>query len=135
MDTIRNHKDMKLVTSREKYAKQVMKPNFKDGYPFSKELLAVEMEVGKTEIKMNKPVYLEQAILDLSETLMYEFHYDYMRSKYGSKVKLCYMDTGSFVYEIETEGFYRDIARDVETRFDMSRYSKDENSPLPIGEN
>ena len=112
-----------------------MKPNFKDGYPFSKELFAVEMEMGKTEIKMNKPVYLEQAILDLSETLMYEFHYDYMRPKYGSKVKLCYMDTGSFVYEIETEGFYRDIVRDVETRFDMSRYSKDENSPLPIGEN
>ena len=87
MEAIRNDKDMKLVTSREKYAKQVMKPNFKDGYPFSKELLAVEMEMGKTEIKMNKPVYLEQAILDLSETLMYEFHYDYMRSKYGSKVK------------------------------------------------
>ena len=49
-----------------------MKPNFKDGYPFPKELFAVEM--GKTEIMMNKPVYLKQAILDLSETLMYEFH-------------------------------------------------------------
>ena len=56
---------------------------------------------------MNKPVYLGQAILDLSKTLMYEFHYDYMRPKYGSKVKLCYMDTDSFVYEIETKDFYR----------------------------
>ena len=54
MENIRNHKDMKLVTSRQKYAKYVMKPNFKDGHPFSKHLLAVEM--GKTEIKMNKPV-------------------------------------------------------------------------------
>ena len=60
MENIRNHNDMKHVTSLEKYAKYVMKPNFKDGYPFSRELLAVEM--GKTEIKMNKPVYLRQAI-------------------------------------------------------------------------
>ena len=128
MENIRNHKDMKLVTSDKKYLKYVMKPNFKDGH-----LFAVEM--GKTEITMNKPVYLGQAILDLSKTLMYEFHYDYMRPKYGSKVKLCYMDTDSFVYEIETKDFYRDIAKDVEKRFDTSGYSKDENRPLPIGKN
>ena len=60
---------------------------------------------------MNKPVYLGQAILDLSKTLMYEFHYDYMRPKYTREVKLCYMDTDSFVYEIETEDFHRDIAK------------------------
>ena len=87
----------------------------------------------KRETTMNKPVYLGQAILDLSKMLMYEFHYDYMRLKYGSKVKLCYMDTDSFVYEIETEDFYRDIAKDVEKRFDTSGYSKDDNGPLPIG--
>ena len=73
---------------------------------------------------MNKPVYFGQAILDLSKTLMYEFHYDYMRPKCGSKVKLCYMDTDSFVYEIETEDFYRDIANDVEKRFNTSGYLK-----------
>ena len=101
MENIRNHKDMKLVTSDKKYLKYVMKPNLKDGFPFSKHLFAVEM--GKTEIKMNKPVYLGQAILDLSKTLMYEFHYDFMRPKYGSKVKLCYVDTDGFVYEIEAE--------------------------------
>ena len=133
MENIRNHMDIKLVTSNKKYLKYVMKPNFKDGHPFSKHLFAVEM--GKTEIKMNKQVYLGQAILDLSKTLMYEFHYDYMRPKYGSKVKLCYMDTDSFVYEIETEDFYRDIAKDVEKRFDTSGYSKDDNRPLPIGKN
>ena len=87
MKNIRKHKDMKLV----------MKPNFKDGFPFSKELFAVEM--GKTEVKMKKPVYLGQVILDLSKTLMYEFHYNYMQPKYGSKVKLCYMDTDRFAYE------------------------------------
>ena len=133
MENIRNFKDMKLVTSEQKYQKYVMKPNFKDGYPFIKHLFSVEMR--KTEIKMNKPVYLGQAILDLSKTLMYEFHYDYMRPKYDSKVKLCYMDTDSFVYETETEGFYRDIAKDVEKRFDTSGYSMDENRPLPIGKN
>ena len=89
----------------------------------------------KTEIKMNKTVYFGQAILDLSKTLMYEFHYDYMRPKYGSKARLCYMDTNSFVYEVEAEDFYRDIAKDVEKRSDTSGYSKDDNRPLPIGEN
>ena len=83
MENIRNHKDMKLVTSDKKYLKYVMKPNFKDGHLFSKHLLAMEM--GKTEIKMNKPVYLGQAILELSKTLMYEFHYENMRPRYGSK--------------------------------------------------
>ena len=118
MENIRNHKDMKLVTSDKKYLKYVMKPNSKDGHPFSKHLFAVEME--KTEITMNKPVHLGQAILDLSKTLMDEFHYDYMVPKYGSKVKLCYMDTDSFVYKTETEDFYRDIAKDVKKRFDTS---------------
>ena len=78
---------------------------------------------------------LAQAILDLSKALTYEFHYDYMRPKYGSKVNLCYMDTDRFVYAIKTEVFYRDIAKDVEKRFDTSNYSKDDNRPLPIGKN
>ena len=66
MVNIRNHKGLKLVTSQERYTKYVMKPNSKDGYPFSKVLFAIEIE--KTEIKMNKPVYLGQAILNLSKT-------------------------------------------------------------------
>ena len=129
MENIRNHKDMKLVTSDKKYLKYVMKPNFKDGHKFSKHLFAVE--TGKRKITMNKPVHLGQAILDLSKMLMYEFHYDYMRPKYGSQVKLCYMDTNSFFYEIETKDFYRDIAKDIDT----SKYSKDDKRPLPIGKN
>ena len=128
----RNHEDMKLVTSDKKYLKYVMKPNFKDGHPFSKHLFAVEM--GKTKIMMNKPVYLEQAILNLSKALMYEFHYDDMKPKYGSKVKLCHKDTDSFVYQIETGDFYRYIAKDVKKMFDTSGYSKDDKRPLTIGE-
>ena len=86
-------------------------------------------------MKINKPVYLRQAILDLCKMLMYEFHYNYMRPKYSSKVSLCYMDANSFVYEIEAEDFYRGIAKDMEKRFDTSGYSKDDNRPLPIGIN
>ena len=82
---------------------------------------------------MSKPVYLGQTILDLSKMLMYEFHYDHMRTRYGGKVRMCYMDTDTFVYEIETKDFYRDIANEVEKMFDKSGYSKDENRPLPIG--
>ena len=133
MENIRNHKDMKLVTSDKKYLKYVMKPNFRDGFPFSKHLFAVEM--GKMEIKMNKHVFRGQAILDLSKTLMYEFHYDYIRPKYDSQATLCYTDTDSFVHEIEAEDFYRNIAKDVKKRFDTSGYSKNDNRPLPIGEN
>ena len=74
-----------------------------------------------------------QAILDLSKIVMYEFHYDYMAPKYGKKLDLCYMDTDSLIYNIETEDFYKDIAEDVPARFDMSGYNPDR--PLPVGLN
>ena len=91
-------------------------------------------EMGKVKVKINKLVYLGQAILDLSKTIMYEFHYDYMKRKYDEKsLKLLYMDTDSLVYDIKTEDFYKDIAKDVETRFDTSGYEP--NRPLPIGKN
>ena len=93
------------------------------------------MEMKKTEVKMDKPIYHGQAILDLSETLMYEFWYDYIRPKYGNKARLCYMDTDSFVIYIETEDFYKDIANDVERGFDTSNYDKKDNRPFPTGKN
>ena len=82
---------------------------------------------------MNKPIYLGLSILDISKTLMYEFWYDYMKPKYGSDVKLCYIDTDSFIMNIKTEDFYKDIANGVEKRFDMSNYEVDR--PLPTGKN
>ena len=82
------------------------------------------VEIAKTEIKMIKLVYLGQAILELSKMPMCEFHYDYMQRKHGSKVKLRYMGTDSSVYEIETEDFYKDIAKDVQTKSDTTEYSK-----------
>ena len=89
--------------------------------------------MNKTNVKMNKPIYLGLSILDISKILMYEFWYNYVKPKCGSDVKLCYMDTDSFVMNIKTEDFYKDIANDVEKRFDTSNYEV--NSPLSTGTN
>ena len=130
MENIRKHRSIKLVNDKDEYLKNVMKPNFKSGTLLGPDLMGCEM--GKVRVVMNKPVYLGQAILDLSKTIMYEFHYDYMKRKYDDdELKLCYMDTDSLIYSIKAEDFYKDIADDVETRFDTSGYVPDR--PLPVG--
>ena len=129
MENIRKHRNIKLVTNRESYLKTVIKPNFKSGVLFDENLMGCEM--GKIKVVLNKPIYLGQAILDLSKIIMHEFHYDYMKPKYGDDLTLCYMDTDLLVYYIKTKDFYADIADDVPTRFDTSGYCKDR--PLPIG--
>ena len=132
MENIRKHRNIKLVMTEEKYLRTVMKPNFKSGVLFGENLMGCEM--GKIKVVMNKPVHLGQVILDLSKIVMYEFHYDYMAPKYGlEKLKLCYIDTDSLVYDIKTEDFYTDIADDVLARFDTSGYCP--NRPLPVGLN
>ena len=144
MENMRKHRNIKLITIEEKYLKTVMKPNFKSGNQFDENLMGCEM--GKIKVVINKPVYLSQAILDLSKTVMYEFHYDYMKPKYdGENLKLCYMDTDSLVYEIKTEDFYADIADDVPARFNTSCYCPNgyyvprtagqSHRSLPIGPN
>ena len=90
--------------------------------------------MNKTKVKMNKPIYLGLSILDISKILMYEFWYDYMKPKYNDNVKLCYMDKDSFVMNIKTNDFYKDIANDVEKRFDTSKYYE-VNRSLPTGKN
>ena len=87
----------------------------------------------KTKVKMNKPIYLGLSILDSSKILMYKFWYDYMKPKYGNRVKLCYMDTDSFIMSIKTNDFYKDISVDVDKRFDTSNYEI--NRPLDTGKN
>ena len=87
----------------------------------------------KVKVKMNKPIYLGLSILEISKIIMYEFWYDYMKKKYRDMVKLCYMDTDSLIINIKTKDFYKDIAQDVEERFDTSNYDVDR--PLPKGKN
>ena len=133
MENVRNHKDIRVVTTDERRSILASEPNFHSTMYISKDLLIMEMK--KTKVRMNKPIYLGQAILDISKTLMYKFWYDYIKPKYGDKARLCYMDTDSFVMHIKTEDFYKDIADDVERWFDTSNYDKKDKRPLPIGKN
>ena len=98
MENVRNHRDIKLVTTNERRNKLVSEPNYHTSKQFPENLLAIEMK--KTKVKINKPVYLGQAILDISKTLMYEFWYDYIKPKHPQKAQLCYMNTGSFIIHI-----------------------------------
>ena len=93
------------------------------------------MEMKKTEVKMNKPIYLGQAVLDLSKTLMFQFWYDYLKPMYGDKIRLCYTDTDSFIMHIKTDDFYKDVCADVDKWFDTSNFNKNDNRPLEIGIN
>ena len=133
MENVRNHRDIKIVTTDKQRSILASQPNYHSTKYISKDLLIMEMK--KTEVKMNKPIYLGQAILDLSKTLMYEFWYDYIKPRYGDKARLCYMDTDSFVMNIKSDDFYKDIASDVERLFDTSNYDKKDERPLPIGKN
>ena len=108
MENVRKHRDIKLVTTDEKRNKLVSEPNYHTTKHFSENLLAIEMK--KTKVKMNKPVYLGMSILDISKTLMSEFWYDYIKPKYGDRAEIFYMDTDSFIIHIKTA----DIANGVE---------------------
>ena len=90
------------------------------------------MEMKKIEIKINKPIYLGQAVVDLSKTLMFEFWYDYLKPMYSDKIRLCYTDTDSFIMHIKTDDFYKDISLDVDKWFDTSNFDKNDNRPLEI---
>ena len=131
IENVRKHRNIKLVTTERRRNYLVSEPNFHTTKFFTENLLAIKMK--KTEILMNKPVHLGLSILELSKILMYEFWYDYVKPKYGEKAKLCYMDTDSFIVYIKTDDIYKDIAEDVETRFDTSNYELDR--PLPKGKN
>ena len=98
---------------------------------FTENLLAIEMR--KTLIFMNKSVYLGLSILDLSETVMYEFKHDYVKPKYDKKGKNCYTNTSSSIFCIQTNDIHKDTAEDVETRFDISNYELERS--LPKGKN
>ena len=128
MENIRNRVDVKLVSDRKKAEKLAAKPNFRHCMIFDENLIAIHMK--KTKLKFDKPVYCGMAILDLSKTLMYDFHYNYILPKYGEKAKLLMTDTDSLSYEIETEDFFENISKDVETKFDTSNFPKDHPSGI-----
>ena len=115
---------MRLVTSKEKLLKLASKPTYVSSKIFNENLVAVHKI--KETLTMNRPAYVGMCILDLSKTLMYDFHYNYIKHKYDNKAKLLFTDTDSLTYEIETTDVYLDFWNDTE-KFDNSDYP--ENSP------
>ena len=128
IENIRKRQNVKLIDDRKKAKKYTSRPDFERLTIFDENLVAIHMK--RTEVKFNKPVYVGQAILDLSKTLMFDFHYNYIRKKYGNKAELLFTDTDSLMYEIQTEDFYEDITDDVIYKFDTSDYPKDHPSGL-----
>ena len=129
MENVRKHRHIELVKTDYKKNKLVSEPNYHAMKLISENLSIIEMK--KVKVKMNKPIYLGLSILEFSKIIMYEFWYDYMKKKYGDMVKLCYMDTDSLIMNIKTKDFYKDVAQDVEERFDTSNYNVDR--PLSTG--
>ncbi|PFX22887.1 hypothetical protein AWC38_SpisGene12595 [Stylophora pistillata] len=133
MENIRKRVDVRLTNSEHTIKRLANKVNFKHCTIFSENLCAIEMR--KTKITFDKPLYLGMCILDLSKILMYDFHYNYIKAKYGDRAKLLMTDTDSLCYEIQTDDFYQDIKSDVHNLFDTSNIPKDHPSGIPSGVN
>ena len=134
IENIRKRQNITLVDDRAKAVKLTSLPNFDRATIFDRNLIAVHMK--KTEVFFNKPVYVGQAILDLSKTLMFDFHNNYIQKKYThNRAKLLFTDTDSLMYEIETDDFYKDISKDVRAKFDTSDYPPDHESGILTGAN
>ena len=130
MENLRKRVDVRLVTNKEKFLKLSSKPSYVSAKIFNENLVAVHKI--KETLLMNRPSYVGACILDLSKAFMYDFHYNYIKCKYGDKAKLLFTDTDSLTYEIETSDAYADFFDDKEI-FDNSDYNK--KSPFYFGEN
>ena len=124
MENIRKRVDVRLVTDEKKLLKMAAKPTYVSSKIFNENLVAVHKI--KETLTLNRPAYIGMCILDLSKTLMYDFHYNYIKQKYDSKAKLLFTDTDSLTYEIEAKDVYSDFWNDKD-KFDNSDYS--ESSP------
>ena len=120
MENVRNYRNTKLVIKERRRSYLVSQPNYHTTKFFTENFLAIEMR--KTQMLINKPVYLCLSILDLSKTKMYEFWHDYEKPKYGKNAKFFRMDTDSFIVRVKADNIYKDIAEDVEARFDTSNF-------------
>ena len=134
IENIRKRQNVFLVDNREKASKLSCRPNFERATIFDRNLLAIHLK--KTEVYFNKPVYVGQAILDLSKLLMFDFHYNFIQKKYTyKKAKLLFTDTDSLMYELKTDDFYADISADIKARFDTSDFPQGHESGILTGVN
>ena len=121
MENLRKRVDVRLVTDKEKLLKLASKPSYVSSKIFNENLVAVHKI--KETLTMNRPAFVGACILDLSKTFMYDFHYNYIKYKYGDKAKLLFTDTDSLTYEIETPDAYADFIQNKDI-FDNSDYNK-----------
>ena len=121
MENLRKRVDVRLATDKEKLLKLSSKPSYVSSKIFNENLVAVHKI--KETLLMNRPAFVGACILDLSKTFMYDFHYNYIKCKYGDKAKLLFTDTDSLTYEIETPDAYADFF-DNKDIFDNSDYNK-----------
>ena len=119
-ENIRKRVDVRLITNDKKLLKMAAKPTYVSSKIFNENLVALHKI--KETLTLNRPAYIGMCILDLSKTLMYDFHYNYIKQKYGSKAKLLFTDTDSLTYEIEARDVYSDFWNDKD-KFDNSDYS------------
>ena len=133
IENIRKRQNIHIIEDRKRALKLSSRPNFDRCTIFDKHLVAVHMK--NTEVYFNKPVYVGQAILDLSKTLMFDFHYNYIKNKYGKKAELLFTDTDSLMFQIYTDDFYKDINPDVREKFDTSDYPSIHPSGIITGVN
>ncbi|CAB4410345.1 unnamed protein product [Rhizophagus irregularis] len=113
MENVRKYQDVKLMrmineNDEKKFLKKIRKPSFKYARQLGNTLVGAHM--GKASITLNKPIIVGASVLGLSKLLMYRFWYGFVKEKYGDKTRLGYMDTDSFIYHVETEDIYKDMA-------------------------
>ena len=130
MENLRKRVDVQLVSSEKKLLRMASRPTFVSTKIFNESLAAVRKI--KENLVLNKPAYVGMCILDLSKTLMYDFHYNYIKKRYNNRATLLFTDTDSLMYEIQTEDVYKDFIEDKEM-FDNSDYQK--NSQFYFAEN
>ena len=126
VENIRKVQNVKLINCRKEALELSSKPNFDGAEIFDKNLIAVHTK--KTEVYFNKPIYVGQ-------TLMFDFHYNYIREKYGNKAELLFTDTDSMIYCIQTDDFCKDVSKDLKRKFDKSDYPDNHPSGIKKGIN
>ncbi|KAL9966939.1 hypothetical protein ACROYT_G025085, partial [Oculina patagonica] len=124
MENLRNRVDIRIVRSDEtkKIRKLVASPLYSRHVMFSNDLVGIDMR--KSKLFLNKPVYTGMTILDVSKLCMYDFYYNHLKKEYGERCELLYTDTDSLLLEIETEDVYADMAENID-KYDTSDYPKD----------
>ena len=135
MENLRNSINVKLVSNKKDYLKCTSKPSYISHKIFGNDLATIHKN--KVTLMLNKPAYIGICILELRKVLMYEFHYDYIKNKYGTSSGLLFIYTDSFMYEIKAEDVYEDFSNNKEM-FDLSNYSTkskyyDNSNKLVVG--